>query len=257
MKPMSEKGLVDAYYSIYEEKEVETVEVDIISEQDFDNLIEELIEECIEDEVDLDLLEEAVLSYMDEAKVTFGHDTTAKRASGTDVGARRRQAKRKIGDAISKAKSNVKAKAAGAAISGMLAAKSVSDKAKSAKKAVSDAPGKAARAAARGTEKVEKKVKSGIKGLIGRAAKKVASKASAVASRMSEEIEALKESGLFSDKEIEAFISEMGNPSFDIRGGDPRKAAKTQKINKAADAGVPNAAGKAKGPILPGGLKGV
>ena len=65
MKPMSEKGLVDAYYSIYEEKEVETVEVDIISEQDFDNLIEELIEECIEDEVDLDLLEEAVsLTWM-------------------------------------------------------------------------------------------------------------------------------------------------------------------------------------------------
>ena len=52
-------------------------------------------------------------------------------------------------------------------------------------------------------------------------------------------------------------IVEMGNPSFDIRGGDPRKAAKTQKINKAADAGVPNAAGKAKGPILPGGLRGV
>ena len=52
-------------------------------------------------------------------------------------------------------------------------------------------------------------------------------------------------------------IVEMGNPSFDIRGGDARKAAKTQKINKAADAGVPNAAGKAKGPILPGGLRGV
>ena len=52
-------------------------------------------------------------------------------------------------------------------------------------------------------------------------------------------------------------VNEMGNPSFDIRGGDPRKAAKTQKINKAADSGVPNAAGKAKGPILPGNLKGV
>ena len=57
--------------------------------------------------------------------------------------------------------------------------------------------------------------------------------------------------------ETEEAIAEMGNPSFDIRGGDARKAAKTQKINKAADAGVPNAAGKAKGPILPGNLRGV
>ena len=46
-------------------------------------------------------------------------------------------------------------------------------------------------------------------------------------------------------------IVEMGNPSFDIKGGDPNKARRTQKINKAADAGVPNAAPKATGPILP------
>ena len=57
--------------------------------------------------------------------------------------------------------------------------------------------------------------------------------------------------------ETEEDIAEMGNPSFDIRGGDARKAIRNQKINKAADAGVPNAAGKAKGPILPGNLRGV
>ena len=51
-------------------------------------------------------------------------------------------------------------------------------------------------------------------------------------------------------------IVEMGNPSFDIKGGDPNKARRTQKINKAADAGVPNAAPKAAGAILPK-LKGV
>ena len=57
--------------------------------------------------------------------------------------------------------------------------------------------------------------------------------------------------------ETEEAIAEMGNPSFDIGGGDARKAIRNQKINKAADAGVPNAAGKAKGPILPGNLRGV
>jgi hypothetical protein len=185
---MSDKGLVDAYYSIYEKKEVETVEVDIISEQDFDNLIEELIDECIEGEINLDLLEEAVLSYMDEAKVTFGHDTTPKRASGVDVGAKRRQAQRKIGDAIGKAKSNVKSKAASAAISGMLATKMAKDsagkkitatkkKASEVKQAVKDAPGKAREAAS----DAKKKTKSGIKGFIKRQAQKVVS-------RMSEEV---------------------------------------------------------------------
>lgn len=203
---MSKKGLVDAYLSIYEEKEVETVEVEIISEQDFDNLIEELVEECIQEEIDLDLLEDAVLDYMDEAKVTFGHDTTAKRASGMDVGARRRQAKRKIGDAVDKAKSTAKAKAAGAAITGYLAAKSAKKAAGAAKKAVADAPGKAKAAVTTAASDAKKKAKSGIKGMIGRAAKKVASKASAVASRMSEEVEALKASGKFSEKEIEAFM---------------------------------------------------
>ena len=42
--------------------------------------------------------------------------------------------------------------------------------------------------------------------------------------------------------------------SFEVGGGDPNKARRQQKINKAADAGVPNAAGKAKGPLLPSSM---
>ena len=71
---------------------------------------------------------------------------------------------------------------------------------------VKSAPQKAAQAAARGTEKVEKKVKSGIKGFIKRQADKVVSKAASVSKRMSEEVEELKATGLFSDSEIEAIM---------------------------------------------------
>ena len=45
------------------------------------------------------------------------------------------------------------------------------------------------------------------------------------------------------------------SPSFEVKGGNPSAARRQGKINKAADAGVPNAAAKAKGPILP--IKGV
>ncbi len=42
--------------------------------------------------------------------------------------------------------------------------------------------------------------------------------------------------------------------SFEIGSGDPNAARKQQKINKAADVGVPNAAAKAKGPLLPSSM---
>ena len=200
------RGLYESIYTPVELTE------EIIDEV-FDELFDELLEEGYEEEEALSLLEDATDAYLEEAKVTFGHDTTARRASGAPVGARRRYGMRKAGEALSGAKKaaggaykTAKAKAAGAAVDASLAYDAAKKKAGEVKKAVSDAPTKVARAAARGTEKVEKKVKSGIKGLIGRAAKKVASKASAVASRMSEELEALEATGLFSEKEIEAIM---------------------------------------------------
>lgn len=42
--------------------------------------------------------------------------------------------------------------------------------------------------------------------------------------------------------------------SFTVGSEGGRAAARQQKINKAADAGVPNAAAKAKGPLLPGSM---
>ena len=183
-----------------------------------DELVEELVTEGYSEEDAIVIVEDAANDYIDEAKVTFGSDTAPMRKSGTPVGARRRFAMRKAGAALKGAASKAgtaakgamakaKSKAAGAAVDASLAASSAKKAVSGAASAVKSAPGKAAKAAARGTERVEKKVKSGIKGMIGRAAKKVASKAAGVAKRMSEEVEALKASGKFSDKEIEALMA--------------------------------------------------
>ena len=212
-----------------------------------DELVEELVTEGYSEEDAIIIVEDAANDYIDEAKVTFGHDTQAKRASGAPVGARRRFAMRKAGDAVKAAGSaakgamaKAKSKAAGAAVDASLAASSAKKAVSGAASAVKSAPGKAARAAARGTERVEKKVKSGIKGMIGRAAKKVASKAAGVAKRMSEDVEALKASGKFSEKEIAAIEEAMS--SYDRN----RKRA----AQRAADRNAARAAGKTG--VVPG-----
>ena len=210
-------------------------------------LVEELVTEGYSEEDAIIIVEDAANDYIDEAKVTFGHDTQAKRASGAPVGARRRFAMRKAGDAVKAAGSaakgamaKAKSKAAGAAVDASLAASSAKKAVSGAASAVKSAPGKAAKAAARGTEKVEKKVKSGIKGMIGRAAKKVASKAAGVAKRMSEEIESLKATGKFSEQEIAAIEEAMS--SYDRN----RKRA----AQRAADRNAARAAGKTG--VVPG-----
>ena len=68
-----------------------------------DELIDELIEEGYSEEDAVLMIEDAANDYIDEAKVTFGHDTQAKRASGAPVGGGRRFAMRKAGDAMKKA----------------------------------------------------------------------------------------------------------------------------------------------------------
>jgi hypothetical protein len=258
-------NLRNLYSSVYTSSEVEITEevTEELIDEVVDELVEELVTEGYDEEEAYSLVEEATDAYIDEAKVTFGHDTTARRASGAPVGAKRRYGMRKAGEALSGAKKAVggsvdsaKKKASAVKAGAQIAGSIAKDEVRRAGRKAQHSASKAASAVKSAPGKAKDKAKKGIKGFIKRQAEKVVK-------RMSEEIEALKESGLFSNKEIEAFISkegdiaEMGHPSFDIRGGDARKAAKTQKINKAADSGVPNAAGKAKGPILPGNLKGV
>ena len=177
MQPKDIRALQDAWsgitdYQLIPQELTETVEY----------AVEELWEECLLEETDLteeqleEVLVESAMEYIEEAKVTFGHDTKepAKRYSdGSRVGATRRLVRKQIGSAVKRGKSKV----AGAAVSAVAAGKMAKDKAGEVKKAVADAPGKAREAAS----DAKQKAKSGIKGFIKRQAQKVVS-------RMSEEV---------------------------------------------------------------------
>ena len=191
----SEYGeLRSLYQQVYASPEVEITE-ELIDEI-FDELVEELVEEGYAEEEAYSLVEEATDAYIDEAKVTFGHDTQATRKSGAPVGARRRYGMRKAGEALSSAKKKAAGAAAGAAIAGSIA----KDELRRAGRKAAHSASKAASAVKSAPGKAKEKAKSGIKGFIKRQAEKVVK-------RMSEEVEALKATGKFSDKEIEAFMN--------------------------------------------------
>ena len=245
----SEYGeLRDLYSSVYTTEEI--IEEELVHEI-CDELVEELVAEGYSEDDAIIIVEDAANDYIDEAKVTFGHDTEAKRKSGAPVGARRRFAMRKAGETLKGAKKaagsaykTAKSKAAGAAVDASLAASAAKKAVGSATSGVRNAPGKVARAAARGTEKVEKKVKSGIKGFIKRQADKVISKATSVSKRMSEEVEALKATGKFSEKEIEAIMqAEMSEGYKEIdakkhgRMYDRYKKLRSAAVQDARDSG--------------------
>ena len=193
----------------------EVIEEELVHEI-CDELIEELIEEGYSEEEAIEVVDEATDLYIDETlcEVSDSYYDSAvraskKSASGIDKAARQkrragqvRYAKRKAGDALKGAVgaakgalSKVKSKAAGAAVDVAMAGSMAKKKAGEVKQAAKEAPGKAKAAAS----DAKKKAKSGIKGFIKRQAQKVVS-------RMSEEIEALKATGLFSEKEIEAIM---------------------------------------------------
>ena len=208
----SEYGeLRDLYNSVYETESSESIEEEFIEEEMVHEICNELVEELVaeghsEDDA-IALVEDAANDYIDEAKVTFGKDTTPMRKSGAPVGARRRFAMRKAGDAVKKAGSAVKG-AADRAVGTAKAAKAGAEIAGSiAKDEVRRAGRKAVHSAKKTTDtvmsapgKAKDKAKKGIKGFIKRQAEKVVK-------RMSEEVEALKATGKFSDKEIESFIA--------------------------------------------------
>ena len=195
MKPLSQKEhreFKELYESIYTPKEELTEE---ILDEVFNELVDELIEEGYEEEEAIDIIESATDEYIEEAKVTFGHDTNTRNFYGAPVGAKRRLARQKAGEALKGAKKAVKgavdtakSKAAGAATAAVVAGSL-------AKKTAQEAPGKARAAAS----DAKKKAKSGIKGFIKRQAQKVVN-------RMSEELEALEASRLFTEQELGAIM---------------------------------------------------
>ena len=226
------KAITEAYQSIYAQKEVvelteETVDLtEELLDESFDELVDELIEEGYEEEEALSLLEDATDAYLEEAKVTFGHDTTARRASGAPVGARRKYGKRKAGEALKAAGSAVKSAAdsakkkasaakAGVQIAGSIAKDEARRAGRKAAHTVTSAPGKAKAAVSRKKDET----KRGIKGFIKRQAEKVVK-------RMSEEVEALKASGLFSEQEIAKIAEQMTTQTQIPPVGDSLKPGK-------------------------------
>jgi len=183
----SEYGeLRDLYQSVYATEEVVTEE--IINEV-VDELVEELVEEGYEEEEAYSLVEEATDTYIDEAKVTFGHDTAPKKADGSPVGSRRRYGMRKAGELVKKAKGavdTVKKKAAGAAAGAAIAGSIAKDEVRRAGRSAAHSASKAADAVKSAPGKAKEKAKSGIKGFIKRQAQKVVK-------RMSEDVEQLDE----------------------------------------------------------------
>jgi hypothetical protein len=220
------KGITEAYVKMYQTEEV-------IEEEILDEIFEELVAECIEEgfteEEACSAVEDATNNYLEEAKVTFGHDTAARRASGAPVGSRRRYAGRKAGSALKAAGAaakgavdTAKKKAAGAAAGAAIAGSIAKDEARRAGRAAQHSVTKAADAVKRAPGEAKKKAKSGIKGFIKRQAQKVVS-------RMSEELESLKASGLFSESEIAAFAKADLNEADSIEKMRERAAKRRQQ----------------------------
>jgi len=247
---LSQKQFADFRKVCKEFNEVEEIIEEELVHEICDELIEELIEEGYSEEEAIEVVDEATDLYIDETlcEVSDSYYDSAvraskKSASGIDKAARQkkragqvRYAKRKAGDALKGAVgaakgalSKVKSKAAGAAVDVAMAGSMAKKKAGEVKQAAKEAPGKAKAAAS----DAKQKAKSGIKGFIKRQAQKVVS-------RMSEEIEALKETGKFSEQEIAAIEEAMS--SYDRN----RKRA----AQRAADRNAARAAGKTG--VVPG-----
>ena len=199
----SEYGELRSLYSqVYASPEVE------ITEELIDEIVEELFEECVAEGYTIDeaeiVIEDAVIQYLDEAKVTYGSDTESPEQ-------RRERAKAKVGEkrvaarkaAVKGAVERAKTKVAGAKEKigkSLTSAARTSDPSKSVKARVGRVSDRASDA--------KKKAKSGIKGFIKRQAEKVVS-------RMSEEVEALQATGLFSEREIGAIMEAEMSEGYD------------------------------------------
>tara|TARA_B100000965_G_scaffold346378_1_gene317682 strand:+ start:961 stop:2343 length:1383 start_codon:yes stop_codon:yes gene_type:complete len=217
---LSQKQFADFRKVCEEFNEVEEIIEEELVHEICDELIEELIEEGYSEEEAIEVVDEATDLYIDETlcEVSDSYYDSAvraskKSASGIDKAARQkrragqvRYAKRKAGDALKGAVGAVKgavdsvkkkasAAKAGVQIAGSIAKDEARRAGRKAALSVSKAPEKAKAAAS----DAKKKAKSGIKGFIKRQAQKVVN-------RMSEEIEALKATGLFTAKEIKAIV---------------------------------------------------
>jgi len=243
MLPSDIRSLTEAYQSIYAPKE-ETVEItEELLDEALDELVDEFIEEGYEEEEALSILEEATDAYLEEAKVTFGSDTTPMRASGARVGARRRYGRRKAGEALKaageKAKSAVdsakgayKTAKAGVQIAGSIAKDEARRAGRKAAHAVTSAPGKAKAA----VDRKKKETKRGIKGFIKRQAEKVVQRMSEGVNQVYELEGEMVDEARRADKEGYARGSKENPKRKDVSHGDPsQRTMLHSKLKRRAD----------------------
>ena len=136
---------------------LEEIEVD-----EFEGIVEAVYDELIEEGYSEDDVEAALEQALNEATVSFGHDTKELKKDGSQVGSRRKQLKRKAGEFLQKTKKKVGMASAKAQVAAYNKSREVAqtagDKARRAKKAVSDAPKKAKTSIKSGIKKMAQKV---------------------------------------------------------------------------------------------------
>jgi hypothetical protein len=221
------RSLYQQVYTSTDEITVDDLSEEVV-EEIFDELVQEYVSEGYEVEEVLDVVEEAALDFI-EAKVTYGHDTEAPAApeKKSMLKGRIRYAKRKAGEAVKAGKEKVKTAKAGAEIAGLIA----KDEVRRAGRSAAHSASKAADAVKSAPGKAKEKAKSGIKGFIKRQAQKVVK-------RMSEDVEQLEATGLFTVKEIEAIMeAEMSEAMSSYDRNRKRAAERAAARNAARDAG--------------------
>jgi len=220
MLPADIRNLYEAYTEIYEE-------VDPITDDLIEEVVEELIEECVEFGYEIDeaayAVEEAVMEYLDEAKVTYGSDTESpeqrKARAKAKVGEKRAAARKA---AVKTAVGRAKAKAGGAVAAAGIAGSIAKDEARRAGRA-------AAHAVTSTVQKKKAEVKKGVKGLLKRglsavaggagrvaqASRKVGAAAGKAAERLGEEAQQLDE---ISDRKVQGMLAKREKQDRDSGG---------------------------------------
>jgi hypothetical protein len=213
MLPSDIRNLHEAYQNIYEES-------DLLTDNLIEEIVEELVEECLEFGYTLDesadAVEAAAILYIDEATVTYGHDTispedrrTGAKSRLKDMKASKRKAA--VKGAVERVKSTAQGVKAAAGIAGSIAKDEVM---------------RAGRTASHAVQKKKAEVKGGIKKMIGGGLRavaggigKVAQRAAGAASKFGESVELGENRAMARDPE--------GRKSGHSKQPDPSKAGFT------------------------------
>ena len=112
---MDIREVYSAYASIYEDKVQEEYLdedldfIDDLSDEELDEIVDEMVEAYIEEGYDLDELEQIFAEYLEEAKVTYGHDSGGESDDDmvSQVRKKKAEASKKRADRVEKIKKSI------------------------------------------------------------------------------------------------------------------------------------------------------